>query len=407
MIPADQAPGIQVFKLSQSYPTQKPEPESAPFFKTDFKTDWRRYLMQVRDYCFEGNIGNPDLEKDFRVENNPVRKWYHMPWQHYGANGREGYHGLTKEAPIKVGQLAPTQEYATGGAWAVGFFNAPAGWMIGQVWKDHAKPDKNAVEKGFPVGSVFFKLLFTSIPKGVAETQVPFLRNGVWWDAYATYDFNSTDRGPIRVVLTQMDIMVRDDRAPYGWVLGNFQFNGQAGGKLWENLVPVGLMWGQDSDNRDNPSAPFPLIKTPINPALKETIINPDTKELPPTHLGWNGRLNGPLDNPMSSCFSCHSTAQYPQSSALSPLFDPDLPNVKPGDDIWMRWFRNLPCGSPFNEKSGQSMDFCLQLAESLQNFDTWKHGMDGLNARSYGPESNKGIKTTSGRLHSLGRRNQ
>lgn len=413
MVPANQAMGLQVFKLSQDYPEQEPRTELPPFFKTDFKTDWKKWLLQVRDYCFEGNIGNPDVKDDFRVENNKKRKWFHMPWQHYGSNGREGFHGLTKEAPVKVGQLAPGQTFATGGAWAVGFFNDRAGWKIGQVWKDHSNPNPDAMGAGFPNGTVLFKLLFVSIPKSVAEIQLPFMRKGVWWDAYATYNFATNERTQIQVGLVQMDIMVRDDRAPYGWVLGNFQFNGNSGAKTWENLVPVGLMWGQDPDNKDNPPSPFPLVKTPINPALKETIINPDSKELPATHLGWNGRLNGPLDNPMSSCFSCHSTAQYPQASALSPLFDPTLANVKPGDPTWMMWFRNIACGTPFNDKHGKSMDFCLQMAESLQNFDTWKHGMDGIAAKSYAPNSTNAKKLLKSgasvppAVFPLGRRNQ
>ncbi len=169
-----------------------------------------------------------------------------------------------------------------------------------------------------------FKLLFTSFPKDIAEAQVPFLKNGIWWDAYGNYVFNDAplSRSKIQVVLTQMDVMVRDTNAPSGWVLGNFQYNGQLNNAdKWNNLIPVGVMWGQDPTNNINQANPHPTV-TIINTNLKETIINPDTNELPPTHLGWNGRLNGPLDNAMSSCYSCHATAEYPQGSPLSPLFD-------------------------------------------------------------------------------------
>src|SRR5262249_15818190 len=93
-----------VFKLTQDSPAAAP-PASAvpPVMKADFQKDWKNYMLQVRSYCFEGNV-----ENDWRVENNTVRKWYHIPWQHYGPNGREGIHGLTKEAPVQVKQLAPT-----------------------------------------------------------------------------------------------------------------------------------------------------------------------------------------------------------------------------------------------------------------------------------------------------------
>ena len=61
----------------------------------------------------------------------------------------------------------------------------------------------------------------------------------------------------------------------------------------WDNLVPLGLQWGNDPDITDNDSNPQP-VSTRINPQIKELVINSDAKELPPTHLGWNGRLNGP-----------------------------------------------------------------------------------------------------------------
>jgi hypothetical protein len=36
-------------------------------------------------------------------------------------------------------------------------------------------------------------------------------------------------------------------------------------------------------------------------------------------HLGWLGRLNGPVDNPQSACLSCHGTAQSPVVSPMVP----------------------------------------------------------------------------------------
>ncbi len=372
--------GVNVFKLSQSYPDALPSGPLPEFFNTDFKTDWKKYLLQVRDYCFEGNT-----EVDFRVEDNKVRNWYHMPWQHYGPNGREGFHGLTKEAPVSPMQLASTQTYATGGAWAIGFFNDVAGYTIGQVWKDHNNPRVEAMAGGFKNGSVLFKILFVSIPQDVAEAQVPFLQNGLWWDAYATYEFNCNNRQPIKVALIQMDIMVKDERAPQKWVFGNFQYNGKMNqANKWENLVPVGIMWGQDPEVTADHSNPQPT-RTIINNELKETIINPDSTELPATHLGWNGRLNGPVDNPKSSCYSCHATAEYPQGSPMSPLFDADTIKANPpGSAGWMRWFQNTECGTPFdNPAEHHSTDFCLQMAEAIQNLNTWKT-RDGLFNKDY-----------------------
>lgn len=374
-----------VFKLSQNYPTAVPNTPLPDFFKIDYKTNWREYLEKVQEYCFEGNT-----EVDFRIENNNKRAWYHMPWQHYGNDGREGIHGLTQEAPVAKFQLAPTQSSDSAGAVAVGFYNDVAGYTIGEVWKNHYAPD-HSKNVAFKNGAVLFKLLFVTLPEKDAATQVPWLTNGIWWDGYVVSNFKKMNtpnpaqyRHITKVVLIQMDVMIRDDRAPTGWVLGNYQYNGKLNkADKWKNLIPVGLMWGDDPENNTNASNPTPT-KTIINPSLKETIINPDSNELPATHLGWNSRLNGPVDNPMSSCFSCHSTAEYPQYALMSPLFNPDTAKANPpGSPGWMRWFRNLQCGTPFSEDS-HSMDFSLQLAISLQNFYDWKKQQAGLFSDSY-----------------------
>ncbi|OCX53741.1 hypothetical protein BEL04_05480 [Mucilaginibacter sp. PPCGB 2223] len=376
-----------VFKLSQNYPEAVPTEPLPDFFKIDFKKDWHKYLEAVRTYCFEGNTG-----VDFKVEYNKVRGWYHMPWQHYGPKGREGFHGLTQEAPVKAFQLAPTQTIDTAGAIAVGFYNDVSAYTIGQVWKDHYSPD-SLHSVAFKNGSVLFKLLFVTLPKSVAVQQAPFLVNGVWWDAFCAPNFKKpNNRFKTQVALIQMDIMVRDDRAPNGWIFGNFQYNGALNKtNKWENLAPLGISWGDDPNITTNASNPKPTV-TIINHALVETVINPDTKELPPTHLGWNSRLNGPVDNPMSSCYSCHSTAEYPENSPLSPLFFPtqaERDKYPPGSPAWMRWFANLKCGQPF-DKDSKSMDFSLQLSASIQYFNEWKATQAGLYASAYKPALEK-----------------
>jgi len=380
-----------LFVLSQNYPAQKPADAPPPFLSTKFKSDWKSYMIQVRDYCFEGNT-----DVDFRVEHNKTRAWFHMPWQDYGPAGREGIHGLTKEAQVQKQQLASSQTYVNGQTVAVGFFNDPGGYTIGQVWADHSNPDpsKSSRPNGFPIGTVIFKLLFVDVP----PAQVASLANPKQWQAYVDTCYkapcnpqNPSDTSNPRVLkqvsLIQMDIAVRTDdpEAPTGWLFGTFQYNGALNqANAWENLVPVGLMWGNDSAIKDNvntqTSFTTPPDKTKINTRLKETVIN-DGPELPPTHLGWNGRLNGPVDNPISSCMSCHMTAQFPSYAPLNPSFQSTYKYAyKPtGDAFWMRWFQNIDCTVPFgNYVTGGkpetginplSTDFSLQLSISITNF--------------------------------------
>ena len=42
------------------------------------------------------------------------------------------------------------------------------------------------------------------------------------------------------LTLIQMDLIVRDERAPTGWIFGNYQYNGKMGNtNRWKNLVPI------------------------------------------------------------------------------------------------------------------------------------------------------------------------
>jgi hypothetical protein len=378
-----------LFELSQDYPTQMPQKSAMPaFFKTDFRQDWRTYMNEARTYCFEGNTNI-----EWRGQENQVRPWFHMPWQDWGKKGREGIHGLTLEASIRSGQLVKGQEYAKGATYAVGLYNEFGGYAIGKVWEKHDEPDPTyAATQGFPEGTVVCKLLFVNIPQEVIDDEIGFLTNPIQWQAYA-YKPGSSGRAVQDVTLIQMDIMVRDERASAGWVFGTFQYNGVLDRtSRWENLVPVGLMWGNDPDQ--TAGAPQETGKsftppgvgetTQINAALDETVVNPDANELPPTHLGWEGRLNGPVDNSLSSCMSCHMTASSPERplspTFLSTEFDPDEPEkpIRPKtnsprwQEFWMQWFENVGWKEgklePFLEAK-YPLDFSLQLSDALQSF--------------------------------------
>jgi hypothetical protein len=111
-------------------------------------------------------------------------------------------------------------------------------------------------------------------------------------------------------------------------------------------------MWGNDPDRlADN----GPLEETAINPAALSVM----------QHLGYKGRLNGPVDNPRSSCLSCHSTAQIP-----SDLSQPTVSGIVPANAsaaTLRRYFRNIKSGTAFTP--GQiSLDYSLQLQNGIAN---------------------------------------
>jgi hypothetical protein len=341
-----------VFRLSQDYPGKLPAAEKLPWKAFDFATQPEQYMAAVYAYALEGNI-----ETEFRGRDNPVRKWYHAPWMHYGNNGREFIRGVTRERNSRPKDLAPTQNCYWQN-WAVGLYNPPGGYVTGQVWKNPEKPDASKAD--FPDGTVSVKLLFTVAP----VSQVPYLVNGFKWQANidpvgggkCTEKDPSGTRTPQEITLLQIDLAVRETRADgyTGWVMGTLVYDGNApGATAWERMVPVGLQWGND-----------PLLTPERHAAgerVKESWINPKLKI--PQHLGWLGRLNGPVDNPMSACLSCHGTAQDPAH--------PDVPPAGSTDAERMRWFRNVKWNEPFaadDPRNPKTLGYSLQLAKGIEN---------------------------------------
>lgn len=381
-------PDQPIFRLKTDFPKKLPA-EIPEFLKRiDFRRNPLEYILAVRDYAFEGNL------PDWNPHQNRIRSWYHIPWLHpsaAGANayppngGTEGFRGLIKEAPLSPGQLGPGQLGKDGSysVYAITLINEFAGYSMGRMWADPLNPDPKVLDKrwggGFPVGTVFAKLLFTDAPQGVDE--VACLENPLTWKAYITQNFwTSTTRQVTDVHLLQMDIMVRDARAEgpgmTGWVFGTFVYNGRLNrGNKFMNLVPVGLMWGNDPEDRTNTTNPFPVTETKPNPKLKQTVVFNDGN-LPPQHLGWNGRLNGPADLNTTSCMSCHNAAQYPALTSLVPDGAvPDggqKPPAQGGTDAWMEWFQNIPCATSMDPRA-YSTDFSFQVAIALTNFFTAK----------------------------------
>lgn len=381
---AKEYPGEQMFVLAQDFPETCDEP-IPDFFKYDWsdREKFMDWINAARDYCFEGMI-----DVDFKPQLNDQRDWYQMPWLHYGPQGTEGFHGLAKEAEESPYQLRPNQT-EDGQTYAIGFYNAYAGTVLHEMWGNPENIDPNATQGpdgGFPHGTVIFKLLFSTLD----ETQVDYLENPFTWNAYITPTWDDSVKRVVRQVnLIQMDLMVRDTAANKegsGWIFGTFCYNGALNdGKEMKdrvkNLVPVGIQFGNDPQYTTNWFNPYPFTETIINDTLEQTFINPSS-DLPPQHLGWGGRLDGPVDLNTASCMSCHSTGEYPQVAALVPsqafvgdtnkygafthLTETDAP-------AFVKYFQNLECATAYNPNQATSTDFSLQVSLALQYHDEAK----------------------------------
>jgi hypothetical protein len=349
--------GDPVFVLSQDYPTTDPSSSlEQPWKAIDFRQQPSAYMRAVIDYCYEGN-----LEVQFRGQDNPTRKWYHAPWLHPGANGREFTHGLTGERLSRPGELAATQSSGFRN-FAVGLYNAGGGYTIGRVWADPNHPDPS--KAAFPEGTVAFKLLFTMATKD----QVAYLDGSPEWVADTGRSNDATQIRGNKVRLLQIDIAVKDNRSSEGgWVFGTFQFDKSVAAQdPWQQITPLTLMWGNDPTftpaDYDPAQGHIPQ-QSWINGVAPVVVYRsglPQSSTAPHV-LGWAGRGNGPVDNSVSSCLSCHGVAEQPQATNILPSGN--------NDQAKLRWFRNLAPLEPFdNDGHHTSLDFSLQLAVGIDN---------------------------------------
>lgn len=357
----------KVFQLSQNYNQASPIPDAQPWKqivqkREDFKLKWKDYLTAVLSYTYQGN-----LETDWVVQQNKIRKWFHAPWMHSGITGREFVHGLTMERSSCLSELTEGKPCNDDNVpiqnWAVSVYNEPGGYYIGKVWQEMYNKDLNAAKpnqnpdptrfpaEGFPEGTVAIKLLFT-------QADLNYLKQSVVWNA----DIYRSKAPPQTMRLLQIDISVRDNNSPTGWVFGTFIYNDNATPisydaalppekQAWLRVVPIGLMFGNN---------------------LEENFINTPDEIKVPQHLGCNNRLNGPVDNFRSSCMACHSTAEV--SPDFSYVKYPVSMNCKSETDAF--WFRNINPRSTKKEektlsaiknKSTISLDYSLQLRKGIE----------------------------------------
>lgn len=274
--------------------------------------DWRAYMDAFMTEVRAGGLTIADGKASMKAD----AEWWVTPWMDYGDNGREKAFGLTKERNPGKGDLAPGS--GTGRqVWAVGFYNHDGAHALGQVYADPCNPRVPAAGFTLPEGSASFKLLFTT----ATGDDAAYLTGSPEVQAYVNAPGGRRTLQAVR--LLQMDIAVRDSSSPTGWVMGTYIWQGpRKGDGLFDNLVPVGLMWGNDQAAAAAPRDAFAtLTETRLNPDLAGVVWRGHGQvwtERP--WPGFQGRLNGPADNMMSTCLSCHALAQWPRSKALSIL---------------------------------------------------------------------------------------
>lgn len=295
------------------------------------------YLLALRNYAFasaEVRKLTPSLTADADYfdpaggsvpANQRTQKWFPAPRMTYGVPSmpgtREAAQGMTLERTILVDELGHnTARFAN---YAVAYYDARGARTYARVWST-ATPgvDKPVpTQMRFAEGAMVYKLLYSAAKP--ADFPTDLLAGSL-----AVNVMPNAGGAPLTVRLLQIDVAVKDARAgATGWYFATYAFDRDApGSSPWLKMAPVGLMWGGD----------------PNGAPLSESWINPAGPAYAKAHLGVDGRLNGPVDNRVSACLSCHSTAQAP---SLANILPPTSGSCLP---MRANWFRSLPGTTPF-----------------------------------------------------------
>jgi hypothetical protein len=342
-----------------------------PWLAFDARVETQRlqYLLALRNYAFASHVVRaltPQLTDDadfFDPAGGAVpaaqrnQKWYPAPRMIYGSpsapGAREAAHGMTLERTVRVNELGGNTSAFRN--YAVAYSDARGARNYARIWST-ATPGVDAPNRTrmrFTEGALVYKLLYSAArPQDFPQD--------ILAGSLSASILPNAGGAPVNVRLLQIDIAVKDRRAgPTGWYFATYAYDRSIpGASPWLKMAPVGLMWGNDPDG------------VPIT----ESWINPAAPEYARTHLGVDGRLNGPVDNPASACMSCHSTSQAPSFASMIP------PAGGACAPLASNWFRNLSGGTAFGRFDPEgavcetsldgltvtAADYSLQLAATV-----------------------------------------
>jgi hypothetical protein len=321
--------------------------------------------------------------------------WYNMPWL---APVREPIHGTYVGSSFPKGMFPVSGLGADMSTHVLVYYDAVSASMLQAVWGADGMTPQTGIAAGsaqYPEGSIIVKPAFTTAGPAVWAP----MQGAYPWTIYAVPGDGTSGAPALQTVyLFQFDIIVKDSvSAPdTGWVFSTLVYDGAiAGDDPWAKMVPLGAMWGNDP-TVDSP-ADCDYLQPGSCPALAETWINPIAPVYAKETLGWGGRLSGPNDGAvdiaaivrqadgsqapypgrlaMSSCMSCHGSAEYTMQSFLLPSpstcsDDVCAPTVQhgelvywaPGTKEFSAWFQDRPGTTPM-DGSTTALDYGMNLA--------------------------------------------
>lgn len=370
---------LPTFTVRANYADFKPTEKSRPWVGKvgDIRLpgEAEKLSQIILDYFLDSLLlDSKNIENNLIAQNSPSTKsqWCHMPWLNVGEAGREAIHGLTKERDMEPTALYPeTQAFSfkkTGGSdWGIGFYNDIACAALNKVFGNYTggkieKPDPQFIQPTaldqstgeirnnlFPDGSASVKVLFTT-------ADLLALKNSFTWTANTSLP-KQTARALRPMRLVQIDVAIKDrkiigtDPDADHWLMLTYYFDD----KTVDNYLFANSTLKKDPRFVNTGLSPF-LKMRPIgvqfgfDPTTSRIFKGSKTNTTVNDYHGTNPNLlNGPADNPTSSCLSCHGAAGTTTKM---------VPGVKD-----YAHYKNM-------RKKG-TLDFSMQLAFAKRNYET------------------------------------
>ena len=257
----------RVFKLSQDYPATA-SAEGRLSVAQNRLQGRRPGRSEAYLRHFSTTVSKATSTSTSTSQENKVRKWYGMPWMDWntevasdwpGTDGREFVHGLTHEFDSAGNTFArAATEFVEPGRQA--YMNDRYAFGVGQVYCDPddpqagcAQPRSDRPQQHGRRPSSSNCCSRRSPKRSCRRSRAP--TNGTA-DIYVNRSPRYRNAGPLsrferrlgKVRLIQIDLQVRDDRSPTGWLLGTYGYDGKPGATPWKRMVPLGLQWGNNPD---------------------------------------------------------------------------------------------------------------------------------------------------------------
>jgi len=267
-----------------------------------------------------------------------------MAWQQLGESGREAIHGLTAERNLLRSDVYPVAPVdprsALGSDWGVGYYNSIGCRTIGDVFGSRRNP-KPAPDwtraSPYGDGTISVKILFTT-------ANFDSIKNAFAWQAHVYKPEEKPRRSVQTVRHIQMDIGVKANGLnpnPFtnNWLMLTYYYDESYTNDLGIPGLPAGLTHMRP-------------VGVQSGYSQAETVLLPGAKT-----NQQDGLLNGPADNPKSSCLSCHAQSGMPVDQV------PMAPGIT-SNEQW-ETFKNT------------SLDFSQQMRLAKDNVETTKE-VDG-----------------------------